>query len=586
MTKRAPLSLLTVLLLLASFGLPAAFAAAPPAAEERLFVDEDEEAPPPPIPNTNRLISMNFDGAMLRDVLRILSQQSGLNFAASEEIETKKVTVYLEGVPVRDAIESILNANGLKYEHRAGSNVFVVYPAESTEGGMQTKVFTLKYKRLSISPSDVGSLSVVSDLLKAEEVSALSTGENAAAGAAVATGAEAPAAAAVTTDDSLVAERGIDKVVASLLSDGGKITVDLWTNSLIVTDSPATLAKISRVLKKIDVPTTQVMIEVHFVEARKTLIDDIGVDWGGTRGSLLSFSGPSRTTGFPFTESIFSSSKGVQAQIEPDSALSLGTLDATDLAATLRFISSRGDAKILARPRVLTFNNEAANIKLVTRAAIARTSTLTASEGVTTVTTGQAERTDVGISLRMTPQVNEHRYVSLFLEPSVTTVTASSFFPTDFLDPTTRSVRTTARVKSGETLVIGGLIDRDVQTSIKQVPFLGSIPLLGNAFKYTSKIDTDRELIVFITPHIVQAPEVEGVQSPEEQVAVTRMLDYFVEDEVERTVDPMTELARVNRPIYREERKLVGRASERAADPTLDREMSRALDSLNQASAK
>ncbi len=581
MTKtRRSLGLLTAVFLLTSFGVRSAYSAAPaPAAiKESRFVDD--EAPPLPIPSTNKLISMNFDGAMLRDVLRILSQQSGLSFAASEEVETKKVTVYLENVPVKDAIESILNANGLKYEHREGSNVFVVYPAESTENGMVTKVYILKYKRLSTSPSEIGSLSVISDLLKPEEVTALSTGTSsggAAAGAAPA-GTAAPAA---ETAGTLMAERGIDKIVASLLSENGKIAVDLWTNAIIVTDTPATLAKIDRVLKKIDVPTEQVLIEVHFVEVKKSIIDDMGVDWGGDDGALAAFTGGSRTTGFPFTERFFDANKGVQATTQGTSTLTLGSLSAVNFKATLRYIATHSDAKVLARPRVLTFNNEAANIKLVTRAAVASTSTLSASEGVTTVTTGQAERADVGISLKMTPQINDKRYVSLFLEPSVTTVTPSAFFPTTFLDPTTRSVRTTARVRDGETIVIGGLIDRDDQVSIKQVPGLGSIPLLGNAFKYKSRANTERELVVFITPHIVEGTETDGVLRPEENLAVKRSLDYFVESEVGRTVTPMSELAKANSPIYREEQKLIGKTSKRSASPALDKEMTRALDSLN-----
>lgn len=582
MTRRKLLCLLLVLPLLVPPAVPPAFAAARPAPE---FAPGDEDVPPPPLPDTGRLVSMNFDGAVLRDVLRILSQQSGLNFAASEEVETKKVTVYLENVSIQDALESILNANGLKYEHRAGSNVFVVYPAESSEGGMQTKVFTLKYKRLSLSPSEVGSSSVVTDLLKAEEVSALGAGAQRGGGAGGGADAGEEAEKESEALDGLTAVRGIDKVIASLLSEGGKITVDLWTNSLIVTDTPATLTKIERILKKIDVPTQQVMIEVHFVEVKKTKLDDVGIDWGGTNGALASFTGGSRTTGFPFTEKIFNMSKGAKATVQGSSTLTLGTISATSFQATLRAIISDGDANILARPRVLTFNNEAANIKLVTRAAIANTSTLRASEGVTTVTTGQAERTDVGISLKMTPQVNENRYVSLFVEPSVTTVSVSSFFPAVFLDPTTRSVRTTARVRDGETLVIGGLIDRDDQTTVKRIPVLSAIPFLGNAFQYTDRTNVKRELIVFITPHIVTAQETEGELRPDQEVAVKRMLDYFVEDEFSRTVNPMSELARAQSPVYREERRLIGKASKQGANPSLDREMNRALDSLNQTNA-
>ncbi len=534
----------------------------------------------------DNLVSMNFDGAQLRDVLKILSQQSGLNFVASEDVESKKVTVLLEDVPVGDALESIVRANSLRYERKPGSNVFEVSAAEDTSGGVQTRVFMLRYTRLSISPLDVGGQSAINDLLKPEEVSAITAS---AGGAGAAAGAGAAGAESTGTELALVAERGVDKIVATLLSETGKVTVDIHTNSLIVTDAPAVLTKIEKVLEKIDVPTRQVMIECHLIEVSKTVLDDHGVDWGGANGALLAFEGADRSTAFPFAESIFTNSSELRAATRPKSAITMGTVSAENFSATLRFITSQSDSKILARPRVLTLNNEAANIRLVTSAAIARTSTITASEGITTLQTGQASRTDVGISLRMTPQVNENRTITLFVEPSVTTVAASTFFPSDFLDPTTRSVRTMARVKDHETLVIGGLIDRNHSLTDKRIPGLGSIPFFGNAFAYKERGKADRELIIFITPHIVEGYDSLAAQSataPGRDTAVRRTLDYFVKEEMELATDPLEDAGAARFPIDRQEKAMLKQSAKRPVAPSLEKEMSRALDSLSQKNAK
>jgi type II secretory pathway component GspD/PulD (secretin) len=186
----------------------------------------------------------------------------------------------------------------------------------------------------------------------------------------------------------------------------------------------------------------------------------------------------------------------------------------------------------------------------------------------------------------MTPQVNEDETVSLFVEPSVTTVAASTFFPSDFLDPTTREVRTTARVKNHETLVIGGLIDRNDSTSDRRVPFFHRLPVLGHAFSYKARDNTDRELLIFITPHIVKGYDslaVPSATAPYRDVAVKRMLDHFTAEEVGRVASPLEDYGDAHQPIYREEKRLVEESARRLkSNPKVEQEMGRALDSVGQ----
>lgn len=446
------------------------------------------------------LISMDFKDADLNSVLKILSQQSGLNFVASDEVKDRRISLYLDQVTVQDALDNIIRANDLRYERERGSGIFVLYPARVRSNEVTTMVFPLRHTRLSTSPLDVGGLSVVRDLAIRNEDLAQSDDETTSMTTGMTTGIFG---ATEETDQ----KRGIDEIISSLLSDEGKVTVDIRTNSLIVTDYPKNLDYVKEVLDQIDVPTRQVMIEVEILEVKASIFEDTGIEWGGTEGELFSFTGGARKAAFPFRETLFES---FRAAAGDKSSLTLGTLSAENFKATLHFLITDQDTEILARPRVLTLNNEAAIIKLVTNTAIAKVATQAASEGVSVVTSDTAERTETGIVLKMTPQINEDDTIELFLEPSITTVAASAFFASDFLDPTTRSVRTTVRVKDEETLVIGGLIDRDDDTSVKKIPFLGDLPLVGHAFKYKERDSNDRELLIFLTPHIVTDVGVEG----------------------------------------------------------------------------
>ncbi len=529
------------------------------------------------------IISMEFDGAPLKDVLKVLSQQSGLNFIASEEIQTKKVTVFFDHVPVQDALESIVKANGFRYEKKGGS-VYVIYAGASEAGvPMQTRVIHLKYARVSTSPLDVGGGSTIRELVNPEQLAALGSG-----GGGQKAGTE-DKAGKKEEKKNLFAERGIDKLVASLLSENGKVAVDLASNSLVVTDTADTLNEIERIIAKLDVPSREVMLEVHLMEVKKNILDDEGLEWGGTDGALASLTAGSRTTGFPFTENIFNKSKGVKATTQGTSTLTLGTLSAANFKAVLHYVTTHTGTKILAQPRVLTLNNEAASIRLVTNTAVAKTSTLSASEGISTLQTGGAERTAVGIILKITPQVNDDQSVGLFVEPSVTTVAASTFFPSDFLDPTTRVVRTMARVKNDETLVIGGLVDSDKTVTKKKIPFLGDLPLVGKAFEYTHGNDADRELLIFITPHIVKGYDSlsdPSATTPGKELAVKRTLDAFVQDEYLRNLDPLENWGKENAPALNQEKELMVKNAKDIMTPNAEKAMSQALESTGSKNSK
>ena len=530
--------------------------------------------------NPNDTISMSFDGALLKDVLLLFSQQSGLNFVASQEAESKKVTVYFENVSPQDALDSIITANGLTYTKKPGSDIYLVSPISKTgTEPLITKVVHLKYMRLSGSPLDVGGGVTISDLQKSSAPSSSSSSSS--------------SSSATTNSD-----KGADKLVTKLLTSQGKLAQDTQTNSLIITDTVANMEAIVKVLEELDVPPSQVILEVHVMEIGKTLASDLGIDWGGTDGAVASFASGIRTTGFPFTENFLNKQQGVkpslfQGTITPTvtsttlptpSQFQYGTINATNFKATLHYIESDAKTRILARPRVLTQNNEAAAIKVVTNQAIGRTTSTTTTAGSNTTDTGIADRAEVGVTMRMTPQINNDDSVLLFLEPAVTTAIDSTLFPGIFRDTTTRLVRTMARIKDNQTLVIGGLIDGNESIVKRKVPFLGNLPgALGYAFRYDAVDNTDRELLIFVTPHIVRGASSLGSHSATargEDVSLRRSLNNFMDKEMDPTVDTFRDYEKTKQAFFAEDQQLIRDTEKRLSNPLVDKQMTQALDTV------
>ncbi len=442
-------------------------------------------------PASDMRISMDFKDANLKDVLKIFSQQSGLNFIASERVRERSVTLYLDQVSVQDALGSIIRANDLVYEQLDGSNIFVVKEAVRLAVETETKIYALGYARVSTSALGQSTASLgrlTSSLVGQSSALAEPTGTQ----SDTANSASTATAASSAASSSSASPMGIDQVVRTLLSEHGSLVVDERTNSLIITDIASRFPLIEKVISQLDTPTPQVMIEAEILEVSRSALDRLGVAWGGAEGDLMTFTGATRSSFLPFKR--LASRTG-----EEPSITAAGSL--TSPTAVLRLLEQDGETKLLARPRILTLDNESAVIKIVADTAIGVTSTSATLSGTLTET---PERVETGISLTVTPQVNKDGFVTMFIEPSVTRPVASEFFPGRFVDPQTRGASTVVRVEDGDTVVIGGLMEKSESKARRKVPLLGDLPLVGAAFRDNRQADSNRELVVFITPHIVK----------------------------------------------------------------------------------
>ncbi|UCD15865.1 MAG: hypothetical protein JSV34_02100 [Candidatus Omnitrophota bacterium] len=396
-------------------------------------------------------VSLELEEANLVDVLKMFSQYSGLNFVSTEAVRDRTLTLYMEEVPLREAMDIIFKANNLTYEYYPEAKIFIVKEMGKPTIELKTKVYKLKYARVSGSQFE-------------SEVDSISGGSS------------SPA---------------IKEAVERILSEYGKVTEDPVTNSLIVTDVPVQLPMIDKVVQELDIPQEKVLIEVEMVDVNKTVIDELGITFGGSEAGLqMSFDV------FPSSSYRFDS---------PPSPWREGTFSLT-YDPLFKAILYDTSTKILARPKILTLSGETAEIGIVSDTVVGTTSEKAEETGVTISI--NPERAETGVSLRVTPLVNRGTdQITIVLQPTVKETATSGFTDENsntFFNIEETTTKSTVRLKDGETLLIGGLIKTKNTLTKEGMPFFSKIPILGAVFRGRNKDDRERELLVFLTPHIIR----------------------------------------------------------------------------------
>mgnify|MGYP001566217524 CR=1 FL=1 len=432
-------------------------------------------------PNYSKRISMDFKDAALNDVLKIFSQQSGMNFIAASNLNDKRVTLFFDNIPVEEALEKILTANGLEYEMQPGSDIFVVKAIPGEGQNLVTRIYRLKYA--SVPSSKINSTisigaSTASDSSSSGSSSGASSGSSSGAASSGAGG-------------------GIVTALRGVVSKYGKVMEDSRTNSLIVTDMESQFQYIESLIARLDVDIPQIMIEVEMLDVSKGTADLIGVKYGE---KILELTGAKRSVLYPWDLDLLKG-KGYTFA-EPEYVA--GLLDTSISKVIVQFLETQSDTRNLARPRIVTLNNQTAQIQISTNEAIG-ISAKTTSTGGSSDTTREAERVQTGVFLLVTPQANTaNGEITMAVSPKVIQArTGGTFGDQTFKDPEERGSQQILKVKTGETIVMGGLLRTDNTQIITKLPILGDIPLIGRAFRHKNKSTSERELLIFITPSIV-----------------------------------------------------------------------------------
>jgi len=398
---------------------------------------------------TGEKTSLVFDNADVRDILRLIAEISDLNLIASDAVKGN-VTLRLIDVPWDQALELILDVTGLGMIQEG--NVVRVLPKEVIRSMKETEL-TAAHSQEQIEP--------------------------------------------LVTEVIAVNYAGLGDVsgpCSELLSDRGSITEDNRDKLLIVTDVPGRIQKIKDLIIILDTPVRQVMIEARIVEVNSNYSRDLGVNWGYTH------------TPSDYLENVTNAGGGFQVNTSQvggvgqmastagfgsafrlgESVLSIGTLD-----MQISALESDGKGKVISTPRVTTLNGESATISQGTSIPYQSSG----DDGPKT------EFVDAELKLEVTPVINPDGTILLDI---LATNDSPSFTPlagAPSID--TKKAETKVLIRDGETTVIGGIFVESFIESEDGVPFLMSIPLLGNLFKSQKKQIIKNELLIFITPRIV-----------------------------------------------------------------------------------
>ncbi|MCK5287954.1 MAG: hypothetical protein KAJ79_02745, partial [Candidatus Omnitrophica bacterium] len=284
---------------------------------------------------SQKTVSMDLEKARMVDVLKMLSQQTGLNFVTTEAVRGREVTLYMDKVPLKQAMDLIFEANNLAYDFYPESKAFIVKEMGKPSIELRTKIYRLKYVRVSGSRLQ-------------KEISE-KMGE--------------------TGGDS----DGLKGALGGVLTEVGKVIEDSATNSLIVIDVPFQFKIIDEVIRKLDISNPTVMISVEMLDVSKSKLDKMGFKF--ENGLYAKYTPGARSSHYPFTRSLVKNA-GSQLESSSDSSNSLlGILDLRSFTTVMQFLTEETTTKFIARPKILTLSNETAEVNITAQEAIGVTTT-------------------------------------------------------------------------------------------------------------------------------------------------------------------------------------------------------------------
>lgn len=422
-----------------------------------------------------RRIDLDFNNADIHDILRLLADVGRVNVVTSDDV-SGNVTIRMRNVPWDHALNVVLQAKGLGMVRRG--NLIRVAPLETLERERESAIARAK-QREQLAPLETRLVPV--SYATAEELSAR---------------------------------------ISELLSSRGNVSVDTRTNMLIVRDITENLDDAEALVRTLDTQTPQVLVEARIVEATSQYIRDVGIQWGGDVTASTATGNP---TGLAFPNSIgvaggaydgdtpTAGLSPFQSTVDPSNfavnlpaitgtgaggalGLALGSIGGNvNLNVRLSAAESNGVVRIVSSPRILTLDNHEAHIAQGTLIPYSQVS----AQGV------QTAFQEAKLELRVRPHVTSDGSVSMHVqvtrdEPDFGRTSARG-------DPTIlkREAETDLLIEDGHTAVIGGIYTRNTGRTINQVPFFGDIPILGLLFQRRQLRDERNELLIFLTPRIV-----------------------------------------------------------------------------------
>ncbi|MGB1200657.1 MAG: type IV pilus secretin PilQ [Cognaticolwellia aestuarii] len=405
-----------------------------------------------------RAISLNFQDIAVRTVLQIIADYNGFNLVTSDTVEGN-ITLRLDGVPWDQALDIILKVKGL--DKRMEGNILMVAPSDEL-AAREARDLQAQQQVEELAP--LFSEYVQINYAKAAEFATLIKNEE-----------------------------------NSILSARGSVSVDERTNTLLIRDTASSIADIKRMVTVLDIPVRQVIIESRMVTVKDNINEELGIRWGVTdTGSDSATSGtltgannaasgvvPNLTDRLNVNLPVTSPAGSIAFQV---ARLADGTILDLELSA----MEKENKGEIIASPRITTANQKEAYIEQGVEIPYQEA----ASSGATTTQFKKAV-----LSLTVTPHITPDDRIILDLVVTQDTVSDVSNGSAPAID--TQRIGTQVLVNNGETIVLGGIYQQQIISSVSKVPVLGDIPYFGWMFRNSSNFNEKKELLIFVTPRIV-----------------------------------------------------------------------------------
>lgn len=421
------------------------------AEEQPAYLGEEEDF-------TGKNISLDFQDIPVRTVLQIIANYNEFNLITSDTV-TGNITLRLDGVPWDQALDMILKVKGL--DKRMQGNILMIAPSdELTSREAKDLEAQLQVEKLAPLYSEY----IQINYAVAGEFAALIKNED-----------------------------------TSILSDRGSVSVDERTNTLLIRDTEASIEDIKRMVAILDIPVRQVIIEARMVTVKDNLNEELGIRWGATSAGTNS-----ATSGT--LEGADAANAGVVPAIadrlnvnlpvvNPAGAIAFQVArlaDGTILDLELTAMEKESKGEIIASPRITTANQKEAYIEQGVEIPYQEA----ASSGATATQFKKAV-----LSLTVTPHITPDDKIILDLVITQDTISDIQSGTAPAID--TQRIGTQVLVDNGETIVLGGIYQQSIISSVSKVPVLGDIPYVGFFFRTSTDFNEKKELLIFVTPRIV-----------------------------------------------------------------------------------
>jgi len=461
---------------------------------------------------TNKVYLQSTVNWNVIELVEFLAQESGLkNIVISKGVSGLTTKLRFEGVTAGEALEVVLSVNNLAYEMKGGiltimtDEEYKVLYGVSFYDHKKVKVVELKYADPTRVAGMIDKIKSTIGMIVADPVTGslilIDTPEKIGEMQEVIAKADISTVSRVLPTETktfVLQHASVEdmqtQVTALMTKEGGSVRADKRTKTLIVTDLPHNMVKIAEMIKLFDKSPKQVFIEAKIVET--ALNDDysMGVNWEhlfqglNPRFSLQSVSQPG-------------------APSAPSFSLTYNTIAAGgDLQVVLEALKTVGETRILSNPNIAVLDGAEASIEVVEDQPYKE---VTLESGTTNITGVTYLFKKVGVSLAVTPRINDNKYVTVGVKPEISSISQWYDGAPQEGTPVIRKAlaETTVMVKDGVTIIIGGMIKDRKDTSTSKVPILGSIPLLGKLFSHNTVSTVNTETIVFLTPRIITGDE-------------------------------------------------------------------------------